>query len=184
MLATSPTPAASPPLAEWLTQIAEHTASELRFVETRESGLLSEPLEVSGRLRHDQGQLIRHSESPRIETHILAERFVEVRREGGYRQRFSITRAPELAALREALLGLLEGNIERLETHFEIDLSHCEEQTWSLLLKPLDPGLAERVSLLQLSGQASRIAGLEMVLADGERIQTRFESEPSEQSEP
>lgn len=175
MLATNPT--ASLPLADWLAQIADQSPAELSFVETRESGLLSEPLAVRGRLSHADGQLVRHSQSPRIETHILAETFVEVRREGGYRQRFAISRAPELAALREALLAILEGDIERLSAHFEIHLRH-DDDAWSLLLEPLEAHLADRVSSLELTGQADQIESLEMILADGERILTRFEDAP------
>lgn len=178
MLAASPAPAADGPLAEWLALLAEQSPLELQFVETRESGLLSEGLTVTGRLGREQGRLIRYSESPRIETHILAESFVEIRNEQGHRQRFSIRRAPELAALREALLAILDGDIERLEAHFEADLRQADQQHWELSLTPRQDQVTERVSSLELTGQAGQIDQLKMTLTDGEHILTRFESVP------
>lgn len=177
-LATSPTSAAEPDLAEWLDAIAGQSPAELVFVETRESGLLNEPLETRGLLSRDGDRLIRQTEGPRGETQILADGHVELRRDGGYRQRFSLHRAPELAALREALLAILEGDIDRLQSHFEVELSIDADDAWSLSLHPRDHQLKERVSALELTGQGPLIEQMEMHLSDGDLVVTRFEDLP------
>jgi hypothetical protein len=178
MASTTPVSATTPTLTEWLQALAAEQPAELAFVETRDSGLLSEPLTVRGRLHRDGNRLIRQADSPRNETHILSERYVEVRREGGYRQRFSLHRAPELAALREALLATLDGDSERLAAHFDTELLFAEDGYWSLSLAPRDTDLATRVAMLELRGQHQQIESLSLSLVDGDRIVTRFDTQP------
>lgn len=165
-----------PELGAWLEQLAEAAPTELSFVESRNSGLLIEALEVRGRLARDGDRLIRTTTEPRRETQTLSERAVELRNDQGHRQRFAIRRAPELGALREALLAILDGDAERLEQHFEIHL-RLDEERWALELDPRAEELTERVNRLIISGVETRIDWLELHLSDGESIRTEFEHE-------
>jgi hypothetical protein len=177
LLMASPTSASPPELDKLLAQLAANAEHSLDFTESRQSGLLTEPLEVSGRLhRDDDGNLIRETRTPRVETHILGPRHIEIRQADGYRQRFSLRRAPELAALRQALLAVLTGDSQALREHFALELSGTESD-WQLRLEPLDAGLANRVSELVIQGSAT-IESLQMQLADGELIETRFHQQP------
>jgi hypothetical protein len=173
LVAASPN---KPELDAWLKPLAEAAPTELRFVETRDSGLLTEPLEVRGRLARDGDRLVRSTTEPRRETQTLSEGSVELRNEQGHRQRFAIRRAPELAALREALLAILDGDAERLEQHFAARL-HLDDEHWRLELEPRAKALAERVTGLTISGVDQRIDWLELHLSDGESIRTEFEQE-------
>jgi hypothetical protein len=161
-----------------LAQLAVPDHQQLHFAETRQSALLAAPLEITGVLyRDDQGRLIRETHGPREETQILAADHVEVRRPTGYRQRFSLRRAPELAALRQALGAILDGDVNALTEHFEYTLEH-DDQEWTLTLAPIDPTLAERVASLRLQGSTGELASLRLTTADGETIETRFLPEP------
>ncbi len=176
MLAASPTQAAT--LDEWLAELSRHQPDALAFVETRESSLLSEPLRIRGQLRRDGDRLIRETTSPRPETHVLTRRHVEIHRDDSNRRRFALHRAPELAALREVLLAVLDGDSERLTEHFLIDWQDRDDDRWALRLTPRDPRWLERLSELELSGSGQVIEQLGMQLADGERVATRFIDPP------
>jgi hypothetical protein len=168
----------SPEFDAWLKGLSEAAPTELAFVESRDSGLLAEPLEVHGRLARDGDRLVRRTESPRRETQTLSASAIELRRDDGYRQRFAIRRAPELAALREALLAVLDGNAVRLAEHFEVSLEFDEQDSWRLTLDPRDPDLAERVAGLTIGGSEQTLDWLELTLGDGEQILTRFDHAP------
>jgi hypothetical protein len=169
---------ATPDLNALIAQLAMPAEQSVPFTETRQSGLLTEPLEVSGTLRRDAaGRLIRETRSPRRETQILAASYVEIRRDSGHRQRFALHRAPELGALRQALNAILEGDPETLVEHFHTRLAHNDDH-WILNLKPRSESLSSRVVSLELAGTGPLLQGLQMTLVDGEVIQTRFNDIP------
>lgn len=164
--------------AAWIFErLAERNGeSALAFTETRDSELLSEPLEVSGTLHRDaDGNLVRTIRSPVRETHTLAGNHVEIRREDGFRRRFSMDRAPELKALRSALIGILEADRNRLAEHFRIHARRGEGDRWCLRLAPDDAALAERVEGITVHGRDSHLMRMHMRLADGEIIRTELQ---------
>lgn len=150
--------------------------STLEFTETRKSELLTEPLEVSGTLHRDgDGNLVRTTRSPTRETQTLAEDHVEVRRDDGFRRRFRMDRAPELKALRSALIGILEADRNRLAEHFRIHAKRGEADRWCLRLAPDDAAVAERVEGITVHGRDSRLVRMHVRLADGETIRTELQ---------
>jgi hypothetical protein len=150
--------------------------SQVAFTETRSSGLLAEPLVVRGTFWRDaDGLLIRETVSPRTETQILGPDFVELRRARGSRRRFSLERAPELAALRTVLLALLDGQPQRLAETFDLTVAG-EASDWRLTLVPKPARLAERIEHMTLAGQQDRLTSLTLQLSDGDQVHTRFET--------
>jgi len=138
--------------------------------------LLDEPLIITGTVRRDaDGRLIRETVTPRTETQILGSDFVELHRTRGNRRRFSLDRAPELAALRTVLLALLDGQPQRLSESFDLT-TEGGPADWRLILVPQAAHLAERVDHLILAGQQSHLESLTLHLTDGDRVQTRFDS--------
>ncbi len=170
---------AKPDLNALIAQLAMPAEQTLSFTETRQSGLLTEPLKVSGMLRRDAaGRLIRETRAPRRETQILAANYIEIRRDSGHRQRFALHRAPELGALRQALIAILEGDAQTLLEHFHAQLESDADLHWTLNLKPRADNLSSRVLSLELVGTGPLLKGLQMTLTDGEVIQTRFDDTP------
>lgn len=167
-------------LERLLDRLASPDGQPLAFVEERQSGLLTEPQVVTGTLhRDDDGALVRRVTQPVQETQILTASHVEVRRPDGFRQRFSLSRAPELATLRHALDSLLSGQPEQLRNTFALALADPpQEGHWQLELTPLDEALAKRVVKLTVHGIDKRIAAFEMHLDDGEIIRTEIEPAP------
>lgn len=154
--------------------ISMHDPGAADFVEQRMSGLLQAPLELVGRMHIlEGGALVQEIHSPFVETRLISARRVEIRRPDGYRRSFSLHRAPELAALREALTGLLSGDPQALTENFHARLSGSEAK-WCLVLEPRDSGRSERLSRLTLRGRGGKLAGYRVELADGDEIRTRF----------
>ncbi len=176
-VAAAPETASDHSLTTLVQGLATADNEAMAFEETRPSRLLAEPLTVSGILYRDDQRLVRETTSPRSETQILSEDHFEVRRPGGFRQRFSLGRAPELAALRQALLAMLDGDVDRLDSHFSHDLN-WDDEVWTLTLRPVDTAMAERIDQLTLSGHAQQLESMTLILADGDRIHTRFLGQP------
>lgn len=169
-------------LATLIESLAARQTGELAFVETRDSSLLDEPMEVTGTLsRNSDGALVREITDPYRETHWLTEEHVEIRQPSGYRKRFSLGRAPELAALRHALNAVLDGDAAALEAHFESQLRAEAEEgdtLWELSLSPIDESLAERVDRIVLSGRDDQLELILMHLPDDESVRTRVRPNP------
>lgn len=179
LLAASATNDATDGLDELLARLAPDQAqAELYFVERRESALLSEPLEITGRLWRDRhGRLVRETIEPRRETQILASGMVVIERPGQSARNFSLRHAPELAVLQRALIALLGGDADALREHFLTNLAESESG-WRLELLPRDPALAKRVTRLILSGPSGDIDRLVLELDKGETVITELRRAP------
>ena len=154
----------------------ELPGEQIQFTETRISGLLSEPLIVRGSLRRsDNGDLIRETTSPSQETQTLGSNFVELRRSSGYRRRFSLDRAPELAALRTILLALLDGQMHTLSDDFSIS-GIGSSVDWQISLAPRRDLIAERLDKIVLLGQTTRLNALVLRFEDGSEVKTQFDT--------
>jgi len=178
-LASSTTPAATE-LEELLAALAARADASLAFTETRRSELLDEPIEVSGTLHRTQdGRLVRETTRPRATVQTLSQDHVEIRRPDGYRQRFSLDRAPELRVLRQALVALLDGDRSALEAHFELAFDESDpsgDGGWSMRLTPLAESALENGIELELRGESDRLSGLTLDRNDGEALRMRFET--------
>lgn len=154
--------------------IAESDTVEMYFVESRTSGLLQAPLKLNGRMRIVDGSiLVMEIHGPFVETRTLSVRRIEIRRPDGFRRSFSLHRAPELAALREALTGLLSGDPLALTENFHTRLSG-NVAGWCLVLEPRDPVWAERLTRLTIRGRGGKLASYRVELADGDQIRAQF----------
>ncbi len=139
---------------------------------------MNDPLEVTGELRLRENQVLeRQTLTPFVETQTLSADSVEVRRPNGHRRRFSLDRAPELAALREVLIAVMSGDTAPLANTFDMSASGAPD-AWSLELRPCSDRISERLEALVMSGSDQRLDGLELVLTSGERIETRFHYDP------
>lgn len=113
-----------------------------------------QPLLFGGELSQPAAdELVKTVEGAQPERLRIAGERVEVQREGQGTRRFSIKRAPELAALAASLRGLLGGDRGLLERHFAIELSPSGAG-WTLDLTPADGRVARKVRGMRLHGVA------------------------------
>lgn len=154
--------------------LSERAGEPLEFREQRQSELLAEPLELRGRLLFtppDRFEKI--IESPYRESQLITQGRVWLDREGRRTRSFSLARAPELAALMDALGKLLSGDATGLKGNFETRLERSGPD-WQLELVPRDEALSSRVDRIRLHGREGILTQIETVLPGGETVLTEI----------
>lgn len=159
-----------------LQALAEPVPSNTRFVERRESALLDEPLVLRGEMgRPEADRLVRSVLAPYSERSEIHGERVEVTREDGRARRFSLRRAPALAALRDGLQALLSGDARTLQDGFEVTLDEAEAEAtdtaaggaWRLTMRPHAARVAEDIDRLEAFGRGDTLRCLATHEADG-----------------
>lgn len=75
---------------------------------------------------------------------------------------------PGLKALLPLLTGMLEGDWDSLEQHFDVELSGSMA-AWQAELAPRDAAIAERLDNVELSG-GDEVEALEVAFSDGDQL--------------
>ena len=148
--------------------LARPVPSATAFVELHESALLKKPLQLSGEYRRpDSDSLVREVSKPYHELTLIRGDQATLQRDGKPDRHFQLSRAPELAGLQASFNALLSGDAQALQQHYRL---HAEGQAsaWVLVLQPLDPAMAKRVSELRLHGGADALRCIETVPTRGE----------------
>ncbi len=128
-----------------------------------------QPLLFGGQLSQPAAdELVKTVEGDQPERLRIAGERVEVQREGQNTRRFSLKRAPELAALAASLRALLGGDRSLLEQHFAIELAPSGAG-WTLDLAPTDARVARKVRGMRLHGVAGEWRCFDLDLAEDER---------------
>ncbi|TXK62278.1 LolA-related protein [Alkalisalibacterium limincola] len=157
-----------------LQALAQPVPSNTRFVERRESGLLDEPLILRGEMaRPDADRLVRSVLAPYSERSEIHGERVVVTREDGRERRFSLRRAPALAALRDGLQALLSGDAQALQASFEVTLEEAAADpadasaAWRFTMRPHAARVAEHIERLEAVGRGDTLRCLLTHEADG-----------------
>lgn len=141
------------------------------FVELRGSKLLKQPLRVSGEYaRPDADTLVREVRAPYAETTTLRAGEATIVRTGKSPRRFSLSRAPELAALQVSFGAMLSGDRAALEKTYRIAAAGTR-QRWILTLSPKDAALAAKVRDVVLYGRGAELRCIETRAAQGGEVQ-------------
>lgn len=157
-----------PRLDAVLSALAQPAPTVTPFVERRESVLLTEPLTVSGRLEQpDADTLVRVVEAPHAERSTVRDGRVELEREGETTRRFSLRRAPELAALLDSFRALLSGQRSLLTQHYAVAFEGSPEAGWQITLSPRESRRKQRILGLDLYGHGASFDCLRVSQTDG-----------------
>lgn len=163
---------ASPDSDAILRALARPVPAATPFVEVRESPMLKAPLRVSGEYRRpDADTLVREVRVPYAETTTIRDHEVVLARAGKPERRFSLARAPELAALQGSFGALLAGDAPTLRRHYTVD-AQGDAERWSLRLVPRDPKLAARLRHLVLHGRGAELRCIEHTPVKGDMQRT------------
>lgn len=165
-------PATPPDPAALLATLRQAPPSRVDFHERRASPLLIEALRFSGELeRPVAGTLLKRIDTPfREQVRIEGER-VLVEREGKPPRRFSLRRAPELAALTASIEAVLGGDLTLLQQHFTLRMEGAA-QAWVMHLDPRDRRLGKKVEALRFLGSDTELRCMDLVLAGAETSRT------------
>jgi hypothetical protein len=123
---------------------------------------------LSGQLQQPrEGTLIKLVQSPYRERMQISDGSVSVERDGEKTRRFSLRRAPELVAINAGFAALLNGDIERLQQHYTLQMQG-DADFWQLHMTPRDPRLAKRVISMRLLGSAEQLRCIDLQQNGGE----------------
>ncbi len=148
--------------------LAAQPAGSVRFVESRTSALLREPIRAEGTLAHGPaGRLEKHTVKPREERLVVEGGAVTVERAD---RRFSMRLAdqPGVQALIEGLRSTLAGDLAALQRHYRVELQGGFDD-WRLFLLPRDAQMAELVSDVRIAGRGGEVREVEIREASGDR---------------
>lgn len=170
-LAVLPVTGLAATLEKRLAGLAGEAGRVLAFEEQRASGLTREPVTVRGRLEWDPEAeiLTKWVDEPRPARLAITPTQLEAQAGQGRTRRMPLDRRPELAALLGGIRALLSGDVAALESTFTADYLEGEDAAWVLRLVPLDPGLAERLSLLEVRGEGDEVRTIDTLRGDGAR---------------
>jgi outer membrane lipoprotein-sorting protein len=155
-------------------RLASTGESAVAFTETRHSAALKTPLATTGELRFTPpARLERKVKTPFEERYVVDGDRVTIERKGGTAQTVSLAGQPALAAFLESIRATLRGDLATLKRFYRVELGGAPS-AWTLVLLPADPGMAEFVTVIRMSGTAGRLTGMEVVETGGDRVVTRF----------
>lgn len=87
--------------------------------------------------------------------------------------RLDAKQEPGVRTINSVLFAALAGNLDQLESHFEIDGALRDDRRWSAALKPRDAGLAKAIGAISLEGGAY-VEKVEIAEASGDRTKIVF----------
>lgn len=141
---------------------------EVRYTEKKYSSLLAEPVLSSGTLAFRRPDTVeKNMQLPRNERFIIiGEELVLMR--GNSERRLPLSSQPLLSAFAASLRGVLTGDAVLLRRHYQV-LLEGEERSWRLELLPLESSTSRYVERILVTGQAGRIAQIEVRESNGDR---------------
>lgn len=155
-------------LDDLMQAFAQVKSSRATFVEKRYLTSLNQPIETSGELIYQApSHLERRTAKPKPEVLIVDGDTLTVER-GGTRRSISLTSYPEVSAFTDSIRSTLAGDLPALKRAYRVEFDGVSTP-WRLTLLPSDPKMATLVSRVTLTGRASRIEGIEILQADGNR---------------
>ena len=158
--------------AEWgidqLMQAMQQTRSDhARFTERKSIAMLEEPVDSSGELFYTAPDYMeKRTLKPKPESMIL-DRDTLLMERGGKKRRLRLQDAPELAAFIDSIRGILAGDRDALERHYQLYLEGTADD-WTLQLTPLDKKILAVVSQILITGTGNAVHSIETRQADGD----------------
>jgi len=165
----SPTRASELDPSTLISALARPAPVSIAFKEIRFSPLLEQPLVVSGELKYVAADhLERLVTKPYLERTIIRGESVRVERHREKLRTFALNRAPELKGMLTAFSGLLGGEPDVVQRHFEVSTDGTNE-SWSMRLAPLDARAREQLEELRMTGHDDEPSCFFMTSASGTR---------------
>ena len=163
------------PAADWgleplMRELAQIKSARARFVERKELGMLSSPLESSGTLVYAApDRLEKRTLVPREEYLLLeGDRLTLESKARNQRRTFALHEQPVIGAFVESIRSTLAGDLATLRRYYRVSLAGSERE-WRLTLEPVDPGMQNIVSEIRIGGSGTWINTIDTVESNGDR---------------
>jgi hypothetical protein len=142
--------------------------ARVRFEEARYNPLFEVPLELSGYLEYPApGSLHKVVEAPFSEAFRIDDGNIRMQVDGEERE-LPAAAGRGLEAILGAIEAILSGDVAKLETIFEYELTGAEDD-WSLELTPRSRRMSRQLERLTVSGTTDSVSTIVIDLHDGER---------------
>lgn len=165
----------APDAAAWgveqlMQDLGKVRSASARFVERKHLAILTAPLESSGTLTYvAPDRLEKHTLAPRAESMVLERGQLTLESAEPKRRRtLRLDDYPVIGVFVESIRSTLAGDLALLRRLYEVALEG-DERKWRLVLKPLDPKMAEVVSEIRIGGSRDWIGSIEFLEPGGDR---------------
>ena len=165
----------APDAAAWgveqlMQDLGKVRSASARFVERKHLAILTAPLESSGTLTYvAPDRLEKHTLAPRAESMVLERGQLTLESAEPKRHRtLRLDDYPVIGVFVESIRSTLAGDLALLRRLYEVALEG-DERKWRLVLKPLDPKMAEVVSEIRIGGSRDWIGSIEFLEPGGDR---------------
>jgi hypothetical protein len=165
----------APDAAAWgieqlMQELGKVKSASARFVERKHLAILTAPLESSGTLTYiAPDRLEKHTLAPRAESMVLERNQLTLESAEPKRRRtLRLDDHPVIGVFVESIRSTLAGDLALLRRLYEVALEG-DERKWRLVLKPLDPKMAEVVSEIRIGGSRDWIGSIEFHEPGGDR---------------
>ncbi len=157
-------------LSELMTGFAAVKSSDRRFVETKYSSLLSDPIVVKGTLKYiAPNRIEKHASSPYEEALVVdSDRLTLENKSKGLKRALALSQYPVVWAFVEGIRATLAGDLDTLKRFYKVRFEGARRQ-WTLHLEPIEPQMSEIVRSIQISGESDQIKSIEIQEAGGDR---------------
>lgn len=168
-------PAIAAPEPSWglpqlMSSLQQVRSASGEFTERKDLHMLSAPLVSSGTLSYrapDWMQKVTVSPTPQQFT-LDGDDVTMTGGPDGQTHTFSISHAPQIGVLVEAIRATLAGDLPTLDRYYTVKLTG-DAADWQLLLQPKDPALTRLVKWVRIAGTQDRIRVIETEESQGDR---------------
>ena len=176
----APAPAAEAwGLEDLFARFAKITASNARFTETREIGLLTAPLESSGTLTYRRPDFLeKRTLQPQPESLRLDGDRLTLTQADGAARTLSVSDMPEIQTYVESIRATLRGDVPTLMRFHEVALEGTP-QDWRMQLTPRAEEARKTVRRIVIAGRDATIRRIEVLQADGDRSIMTIQPDPA-----
>ena len=137
------------------------------FREERQNPMFKESMILTGYLEYlEDGQLRKVVETPFQESYLITADSIEIERDGNVKI-LSLNKSRSLRTMLGGIEAILAGQIERLESVFEHELSGTQDN-WALQLSPRSRRIARQLKSLRVTGNDESVTSIRFDLKGDE----------------
>ena len=155
-------------LPQLMDLMAQVSARQDRFTETKTLAVLTKPLVLTGTLAYSRPDRVEKHVLTPYEEHLVVQgdQLTLMNKDGT--KRIGVKSHPLIWSFVEAIRASLAGETEALRRFYHIKVEGTATK-WLLTLRPLDPQAASYLTSIRLAGQGNHLAMVEIHEAGGDR---------------
>lgn len=154
-------------------------SSNARFTETREIGMLTTPLEISGTLSYRRPDFLeKRTLQPQPEGLRLEGDRLTLTQADGASRTLSVSAMPEIQTYVESIRATLRGDVPSIMRFYEVALEGAPHD-WRMQLTPRAEEARKIVQRIVIAGGDTTIRRIEVLQADGDRSVMTIQPDPA-----